>query len=540
MASPFVVTVSLIISLTSQLKGSDGNSRGKGLSEKNIRRMQTTNANALRDHEVRQAKASGNDLRSTRGAFPTSREPSGWKVGFQPKLGQELIYDGFVTERCSSQQGVTLENRRRLQARCLVTDISSNEVELATVTFMYPENQSDKSPEQYFALITQTTKDSFYRWKLNGGKIAQPVDEQPRWELGYLLPTPKVDEPITVGSTWVQQAGNDEYVPWTATGFDEIAGLRLARIDATISSNNWGKKSTDHGSWNMETTVWIKPTTGEIMKYRRTLKTLSSGGQGVSKITTTEYDLATAIDVKDRDLTVQTEQLKTAARMQHEFELALASPTPKAKLVPLEQTLAQKLESSAPSPYRNALKQLHQQIKAAATNPSKSRDVPKVVARQQQLSLGSKSRSFVTRNFDDNSQINQKTVLGKTSILVLLSPGSKLGERALVRAIASASEGKKPGHEIVVYAICQKAVDEDLKVLRERVPGNYVMAMGGTFDKAFGISAFPHTIVLDSAGMLRGNIVGVGPAYDSELMESLESAAQTELELASQKKKAIR
>jgi hypothetical protein len=462
-----------------------------------------------------------------------------WKLVFQPIRGRELSYAGTVRESSQTQRNVQFEVTRSVSVNCLITEVDAfgrAEVVCNTVRTV-AGTSGDRHVTSSFCALKQDER-LRWKWATNGADPTLPPDGEASFEIGFLLEKPN---PVRMmkGAKWAISRTGQPPVMCELIGLERVAGVPAARIEMLQHSDTWRKTTDPMPAWKNDTTVWVNPETGVVVRVVRIFSQRKRAEPRPSRVQTTVLDLVSDDLYRGESLTHYVDQMREGARIEAEFEGLDPTRTARSKFTAVRQRIDRVVNDIEVTVARESLVRLRERIVAAEKGEKETGPVTSIKAGP--LEVGQRARVLVLRDADSGETLNNRRMLGRTHVLVFMSPNSPMGELALTEALSVVRELAGDREDLVtVMAVPLSSAGEDREMLRKRVEGKYTIAAGSGTDKSFGIKSLPHTLVIDPVGVLRGSLTGHGPAYRYEVTDAVRTAVQVKPETASGKKSTIR
>ena len=465
--------------------------------------------------------------------------PGGWRL--QPKfgVGQELTYEGKIREVRASAD-VESESESRLTVRALVMEKSSDgAVRLGCSTVRKPSDPKVSKPNQlddalsisFDEVIVEPTGAARWSPSLGGGRnsidaarnsdIQAHIDTSPAAEmastreLGFLVEFPA--NPLKTGEKWVIRQEGAPPLACQVVGPETVMGATCVLVTLHQESQNWKNPSPASPAWCMDAKVWVEEKSRSVFKVDRTTQVRYPGAPGERVTRQVNYEQATNVRYHGELHQRQVEDFRTVHDAFRKLESArsLAGKSERDKrLAQVRRDLKLAMQQLYSTPFRPAIERLD----GLAESLLNAEDAPEepviVLAGRREAAVGERAPHFVVRDVKTGETISRKTTRGRPVLLVYIDPKSRLSRQTLQAAVAAAR-----GCDLSLYAVCTSYDEATEAALREEVPGEYAVCMGGGGDSAYGIQGTPHVVLIDGEGILRVNQLGYGPALETSLVE---------------------
>jgi hypothetical protein len=468
---------------------------------------------------------------------PAADAGESWQLAPKFLLGQEIVYAGTITETCGAEPDaggaeVRFEQRYDMETNVLVTAADPpNSWQIGGYTVIRrPDRQAgDKSGDFEDAVsihldAVKVNKAGKPTW-LSGAEVAVSLDGWGPSELGYLFATPS--EPVKAGVTWVDRRAGQQPIYCRCVGAEPVSGTPCVKIVCVQTAQNWSEKNVATPAWQTQSDVWIDPRTGLVRRVRRVHQMRAVGEQQPSRQVIVDYKQASQLRYHGQMLQERIAEFVAAHRAQTEIEQAtsLGEAQRKSKLTTVKSELAAAGAKPHATPYQPVIAEMQRRVEKTLAQRS-SETTPTVIATRATAVVGKRAANIVARSVDNNETITLKKLAGKNAVFVLADPTSDLSIAAVQTVVATL--GKQKYAPVELYVVSTSSAPEAIQGLRERVPGKYTVCTGGGFDRSYGTSGVPHTIVIDAEGILRGNYVGYGPEFSAQLVSTIRQHGSVE------------
>lgn len=435
-----------------------------------------------------------------------------WLLSPRLNRGQELVYRGTIQEE-NLGRGVQFSRGYRLESRVFILESSPRGLDAALLTVLKmrgivsePGKETDPSSVRLEVL----------RLDPQGRLITEPGSPHPvaldgptTVETGALFEIPRLR--FAVGQSWDQPEAGRPVRKWKVIGTETISGSSCFKLEGLQQSEDWDLPRADHTAWKRRDLVWLSSRLGVAYRVERTIERREPARVEPTQRSVTRYELESSLqypgqlfDDRRREIVVARSFADSAAPL---------LPAPGKYSPQLFDTLLNKinahLQSSAPTPYREAVQLVKRRVEAARRGESPAqlqhRDDALV---QVRATIDQKAPDFVASNLLTKESVRLYRLLGKPVLLVFYSPTSPSATEVL-RFTQNLADTQ--GDKVSVAAL---SLSDDVDLLRKQQTElglTFPILAGKGMRQSFAIEATPRLLVLDGAGYVRATYEGWGP-----------------------------
>ena len=463
------------------------------------------------------------------------------KIAPQYGVGQELVYQGRITQTVTAADGAVYEQPFEVSARCLISGIDQSRVVDACC---YTETRVPQAGGDAEELGDSLTGFHFDRvdlnsggkivWADNGAEIMMPPSGVSDWEMGYLVELP--NEAVTVGQEWTRKRPGQPITRCEVEGTENVLGVRCVKVVAEQQSDDYeGVRGPGYDAWRSVTSYWCDPKSRTVMKVRRDYRIRPAGAEAATRRIVADYTQASNVRYHGETLSHRVSDFTAAYDAQNALAAELRKGSRRSGVVVKRMMgrLQSCMDKTYSTPYRGAIERMHATAVAAAADRKAFDAGPIMVSGASSRSVGNRVRRFVCRDLEADETVKSQELKGTAAVLVFLDPTDDTCVRTLrsvLKTVAADGEAK-----VRVYAVCAHVDEATAVKLRETVPGDYRLCLGTTSSAGYGGTGLPHTVFVDDAGIVQGNYVGFGPEMFGKLASALATQADVTRQIASEK-----
>jgi peroxiredoxin len=446
-----------------------------------------------------------------------------------PRLvrGQELVYSGSYREEAVGK-GVQFARSYRLETRTFVLDDSAhtNNIAILTTLKLRPtRSQAGSAPEPTsvrldLARMTQEGKVVLQ----SGVSPALPLDGPPTIECGNFLQLPHGR--AGRGKTW--EVAGDDGPPrnWQVAGMEMVNGVRCFKVLGVQQSDDWERPRADRTAWLRRDTLWVVPGLGITNRVERIIECREPARRDITQRSMTSYNLESqvvypALLFEDRRREILQYCALAEAALPILREPEKSGPR---SAESLQTKITQLIETSPATPYRGALLQLKRRVEAVSRGDTVPFDPSEEASPVAPLAaLGQPAPDFLVSDMATRESLRLRRLLGRPIVLVFYAPSSKTCNDVL--RFAQSLNDANP-REIHVLGLVVSDDPDPVAKQRQELKLTIPILAGQGLRLTYGVDATPKIVLLDAAGVVRGNYVGWGPETPRIVTEELQRCRQ--------------
>jgi peroxiredoxin len=445
-----------------------------------------------------------------------------------PRLGraQELVYRGTFSEE-SLGSAVQFNRTYRFESRVLVLETPPTGAEVAFLTVLKvrtPETPGGRSGADassvYSVRLELGQVDLQGRVKGDGaGTLALALDGPPLVECGAFVEAPR--QRVAVDQSWEVNDDGRPLRTWKVLGAELLNGANCVKLLGQQQSDDWDRPRADRTAWRRLDTVWVSPRQGVACRVERIIERRDPARQEPSTRLVLRYELESSLQYPGQLIIDRRREIVQARAFAETAAPLLPAP---ARFVPQLEALLTKinhhLETTPPTPYREAVLQVKRRVEAARRGETPpvvvvSEQRPAVVA---SATVGQPAPDFVAPDFLSRESVRPRQWQGRPVLMVFYSPTSRTAEELLnfARTIYTSHRGQA--------AVVALAMSDDAERVRKQhaefqLP--FPVLNGTGLRISYGVEATPRLVVLDVDGVVRGTYLGWGAESSAEVEREL-------------------
>src|SRR5262249_49861463 len=204
----------------------------------------------------------------------------------------------------------------------------------------------------------------------NDASLLVPLDGPPTVECGGFVELPRGR--VSLKQTWSVAEPGRPARTWHVAGTEMLNSTPCLRIVATQQSEDWDRPRADRTAWRREDSVWLSVRGDYACRVERTVLRREPARQEPTQRSVIKYELQPSFVYPQHHY----EDYRREILFAHSLEQSLAALLPKATQVgpqPFEAILAKiayHVDRQPPTPYREAIKQMHRRAEAGRRGES--------------------------------------------------------------------------------------------------------------------------------------------------------------------------
>lgn len=457
---------------------------------------------------------------------PVAVSATDWVLA--PRLGrsQELVYRGTFQEKATGP-GVEFDRSYRIESRLFVLDTPTRGYDVAVLTTLHalaPREPITKAGACSVRLERLAVDLQGKVVPEPGVRVRVPLDGVPTLECGFFVAVP--GGRLRSSQTWEEVDPGKPARIWSVQGTEMINATMTLKVAGVQQSDDWDRPRADRIAWRRIDTVWLVPRTGMACRVERVIEKREPAHRLPTMRSVLRYD---------QESTLQYPGPLSEDRRQ-EITQALTLRSSASPLLPTAQrnekalaTLVRKIEYHTehipPTPYREAVLQVKRQIEAArrgelpAAAGSEAEEVPSGTQRTgTAAAVGEPAPDFAASQITSTEIARLSQWKGKPILLVFYNPASHTAPD-LLRFCQSlhASYGKH-------MAVVGLSASDDARVVLAQwneLKCTFPVLNGGGLRTAYVVESTPKIVLIDAAGIVRGDYLGWGKETPNEVLEEL-------------------
>jgi peroxiredoxin len=285
-------------------------------------------------------------------------------------------------------------------------------------------------------------------------------------------------------------------------------------------SEDWDHPRADRTAWRRRDLVWLAPRLGVAYKVERTIERREPAHRDSTLQSVARYELQSEIQYPGQLYEDRRREILQAQKLNEAIAPLLANPSKHGRR-PFENILvriAYHLDNQPPTPYREAVLQVKRRAEAASRGES-----PPAVAGDDHgptvAVLDQRAPDFIVSNLLSKESTQLRRWLGRPILMVFYHPGSVTVEQVL-RFAQQVQD--KYGQQVAVLGFSVSDELERIKKQHRDLQLSLPIYSGKGLRLSYAVEATPKLVILDAAGVLRGNYVGWGPETAELVTEELQ------------------
>jgi peroxiredoxin len=353
----------------------------------------------------------------------------------------------------------------------------------------------------------------------SGASLSVPLEGAPTIECGVFVEIPGRVGP---GQTWQTSEEGRPPCTWEAVGPEMVRGTSCVKLVGVQKSDDWGSPRADRAAWRRTDTVWVEPRLGVAYRVERVIERCEPAHREPTQRSVLRYErdfirqLSGAVSDDCR-----AEILQALAFRERAAPL-LAAP---ARYAPQLTALLNKINAYVEHqpetpPYREAVLQVKRRVEAARRG-----EAPPVLTEERPAApavaaVGVTAPDFLVANLTGPGSARLRQWLGRPVLLVFYHPSSPTAPELLRYAQRlQASYGER-------IAVLGMSVSGDVNLIQRQRSAfglTFPVLNGSALRTSYAVEATPKVVVLDAAGVVRGEHLGWGRETPGAVLEELKT-----------------
>lgn len=451
-------------------------------------------------------------LATAQPAKPVTTVPKGdWALTPRLARGQELVYRGTYTEQANSSR-VQFVRNYRLETRIFVLDTPPRSSDLAVMTSLTDSQAPAIKPAQRAESVLRgvqlerLTLDLQGRVRTkSGGTVVVPLDSAPTLEVGAFIEVPSKGKG---GKPWQVSEKGRPAMTWQVSGQENVGNTPCVKIVGVQQSPDWERPRGDRSAWRRQDTVWLGRRTGIAHRVERIIEQKEPARIKATQSSKVRYELQSNLrfpgqlaDDQRQDILFILQTRKQATALYPQGKKA------DRQLALLVRKITSHASSTPRTPYRAALAELKNQIEAVRRGETVTAGYQETVGYDGAARVGDAAPDFFASGITFAGSTRLSRWKGKPIVMVFYHPDSSMAGDVLRYAQrVHANLGRH------VHVLGLSVSDDGKKALKQRDElklGFHLMHGAGT-RISYGVEGAPHFVVIDRAGIIRGQYAGWG------------------------------
>ncbi|HLJ92772.1 MAG TPA: hypothetical protein VKU02_06200 [Gemmataceae bacterium] len=446
---------------------------------------------------------------------------SSWQIVPRLGRGQELVYRGSYAEEAAGK-GIHFSRSYRLENRIYVLETHPRSMEIALQTILKlrtPRSDQTGETEPSSVRLELARVDLQGRIATDPGvSMSVPLDGPATAEWGVFIEIP--GGPLTLKLSWEVLEANRPARSWKVIGTELVNGTTCVKLEGVQQSEDWDHPRADHIAWRRRDLVWLAPRLGVAYKVERTIERREPAHREATLRSLVQYELQSEIQYPGQLHEDRRREILQAQKFNQAITPLLADPS-KSGPKPFESLLTRighHLENQPPTPYREAVLQIKRRAEAAMRGES-----PALGATDERTAivaaLDQPAPDFIVTNLLTKESTQLRRWLGRPVLMVFYHPGSVTVEQVLQFA---QHVQDRFGRQVAVLGF---SVSDDAQTVRKQHSDLHLslpIHAGKGLRHTYGVEATPKLVLLDAAGVVRGNYIGWGPETPDLVTEELQ------------------
>ena len=445
---------------------------------------------------------------------------SDWVVGPRLARGQELVYSGSYSEEAVGN-GVKFARSYHLDTRILALDVAPSVTNLAVLTTLKlrPSRvQAGAEPTSVRLEMARLTPDG--KVVLPSGQAPSvPLEGPPTLECGVFVEL--VRNHAAPGKSW--EVAEPERPPrtWQIAGPEMMNGTRCLKVVGVQQSDDWDRPRADRTAWQRRDTLWVVPGLGITCRVDRVIERREPARRDTTQRSMLSYSLESQVvyppplyEDRRREIMQYCTLAVAAEPILHEPEKCGRRP-----IEGIQSRIAYHIDNHPGTPYREAIFQLKRRLDAVGrgdTVPFDSAEEASPVS--PVAALGQPAPDFLVSDLITRESLRLRRLLGQPVLMVFYSPASKSCPEVL-RFAESLCQANPRGLHVLGLAVGENT--ERAGKQRDELKLTFPILAGQGLRLTYSVDATPKIVLVDAAGIVRGNYVGWGPETTRIITEEL-------------------
>jgi peroxiredoxin len=446
-----------------------------------------------------------------------------WQLVPRLTRAQELVYRGSYVHE-TAQNGVQFNRTYRMESRVFVLDTPPRGADVALLTTwrLQTPPRTERAEESLPGSVRLELVKVDLQGRLTpekGVSLAVPLEGPPSIECGEFVELPRGR--VAADKPWhVDEEGRPPHM-WHVAGNEQVNGVVCVKLEGKQQTDDWEFPRADRSAWRRRDTVWMSPSMGIAFRVERIIERKEPAHREPSQRTVLRYELENPLTYPGKLFEDRRREIQQAKAFAESAEPLLANPGKyKLQIEALEAKLAFHMDGHPATPYRDAIMNLKRRLDAARRG-----DTPPALLHEEVVDAGlvialhRAAPDFVTPIFDHDQPARLKSMLGKPIVMVFYSPTSTRAAE-LLRFAQSLGDTYKD-HGLVVLGLSVSDDADKVKKQRDALKLTIPLLQGSGLRIRYGVEATPKVIVIDRAGVVRGQYLGWGAEMPHEITAEL-------------------
>jgi hypothetical protein len=448
---------------------------------------------------------------------------SDWLLVPRLNRGQELVYRGSYAEEALGK-GVHFSRSYRLESRVFVLETPPRGIDVALHTVLKlrtPRADNSNEPEPSSVRLELAHVDLQGRVTADHGvALSVPLDGPASVECGTFVEVPSGR--ITLKQSWEVLEANRPARRWRVLGTEMVNGTSCLKLEGLQQSEDWDRPRADRTAWRRRETVWLVPRLGVAAKVERTIERREPAHREVSLRSVTQYELQSDIQYPGQLFEDRRREILQAQKFNEAIAPLVPNPG-KYGRKPFENLLvriAHHLEDQPPTPYREAVLQVKRRAEAASRGESPPAAPMEDLSHAPTVAaLNQPAPDFIVSNLLTKESTQLRRWLGRPMLMIFYHSGSMTAEQVL-RFAQSVQDKYRQQVFVLGFAVSDDV--ERIKKQHSDLRLSLPIHSGKGLRHSYGVEATPKMVILDGAGVVRGNYIGWGPETSALVSEELQ------------------
>jgi peroxiredoxin len=445
-----------------------------------------------------------------------------WQLVPRLSRAQELVYRGSYVHE-TQQNGVQFSRTYRMESRIFVLDTPPRGADVALLTtwrMQTPKTERTEESPPGSVRLELVKVDLQGRLTVDKGvSLAVPLDGPPSIECGAFVEVPRGR--IAANKPWDIDEEGRPHRAWHVAGNEQVNGVVCVKLEGKQQTDDWEFPRADRPAWRRLDTVWVSPSMGVAYRVERIIERKEPAHREPSQRAVLRYELENPLTYPGRLYEDRRREIQQAKSFAESAAPLLADPGKyKSQIEALQAKVAFHIDSHPATPYRDAIVSLKRRLETARRG-----DTPPVLLHEEVVDAGlvialhRAAPDFVTPIFDHDQPARLKAMLGKPILMVFYSPTSPRAAE-LLRFAQSLGDTYKD-RDLVVLGLSVSDDADKVKKQRDALKLTIPLLNGSGLRIRYGVEATPKVIVIDRAGVVRGQYLGWGAEMPHEITEEL-------------------
>jgi peroxiredoxin len=429
--------------------------------------------------------------------------------------GTEWVYRGTFTEQTLGLR-VRFQRTYRFETRILAVEASENGADLAVMTHL-----QDKSPRgstweggNGAVRLERVRLESHGRVRPS---FSVPLEGPPSIELGMVVELPRGR--LKRLQTWQCREPGRPPLTWQVIGQETVLAQPCLKLVGVQQSDDWDQPRADRGAWRRVESVWLASRHGLAVRVERVIEHREPASREVSRSATLRYELES--DLKHPAALLNDRRVEIARALEFRSLATPLLPQPiraSRELAALLRKIQAFLDSQPPTPYREAVLSIRNQVEAASRGEVVVSHYAEPV---QPFPLEIKNKpapDFLATSITGTGNVRLSSFKGKPTLLIFYQPRSETALEMLRWAQElQATLGK------FVHIVGMSTSDDSALVLKQRsaAGATFPILHGSGLRASYGVEVTPTCVLLDAQGHMRHRVMGWGRETGPEVLAEL-------------------